>query len=235
VHSEARTRDTLRTLRRRRGLTQAQLAAKSGVSRTQITDAESGARSLSSEAARKLAPALGGDWLGLYLTSNITALKARVQGGQERPVRAASLARTLVEILQTDDLSPSQRRTLREGLEELVDFVEGVAQERGSGTLAGLAPPSRAAEDSVGRSSFQTDYSARYEQDMASLGRDVRGRRKTPSRGGDSVDLNQDYLPESGEERVRFVPRKPKTSRKSSEQTTYEALDRDNFGRRKHP
>src|SRR5215210_4147811 len=183
----------LRDLRRRKGLTQAQLAERTGVGRTVYAEAESGARGLPVEAAMKTAPVLGTDGVTLYLQTTVAALKASIRTGEERPVKAASVARALIEIIESGELSTSQRKAARDAAKELVALVVEAAEQR-----------SRVAEE-------QQEY-------MDSLGRDMLGRKK-PRRGGDAVDLDADYIPESGE----YV-------RKSSE-TTYEYLDRDNFGR----
>lgn len=138
----------LKTRRGLRSLSQDQLAIKSGVPQSRIAEAESGARPLSVLSAQKLAPALGSDWLGLYLDNNVAAIKARTESGQERPVKAANVARAIIEIIESGQLSADQRKAAREAVEELVTLVEEAAERSGAGTLAGVVRQSGAATPS---------------------------------------------------------------------------------------
>jgi transcriptional regulator with XRE-family HTH domain len=235
-----KARSALRDLRLRQGLSQSQLAAKSGVARTLLVEAEGGTRTLSVEACLKSAPHLGIDAIGLYLSQTIPALKASIRSGKEPPIRAANVAKALVAVIETGELSDQQRKAARRAVEELVALVEEAAEQRGAGTLSSLVrgsggpldPPMRDdVEDETQRAPFSTAASAEQTAETyRELGRDPLGRRIV----SDEVMPDMDYFPESGSP-VRATFRKKKKSTKSAEEgtTLNEFLDRDSFGRRK--
>jgi len=160
-------------LRRLAGLSQRQLAAKSGVPQSRIAEAESGAQPLSPQYAIKMAPVLREDPVELYVSTTVASIKAQIERGEARPVKAAHIARALIAIIESGDLSTQQRAAARNAARELVDLATEAAEKAGAGTLTSVMrgpgsggpgpanPPQREQE---------------HREAMAELGRDMTGR-----------------------------------------------------------
>lgn len=123
--AQKRTQMTLQDLRKRSGLTQQALARRAGVLNSQIGAAETGARNLSTDVAEKSARVLGVDPVRLMISHNTAALKARVEAGEEGPIRALNLAKMLVQLLDEGALEPKHRSLAKRAASELLSLVEG--------------------------------------------------------------------------------------------------------------
>lgn len=236
---------TLRELRRATGMSQARFAFKSGVSASLVDQVERGQKTLGIEAATKAARVLHTDAFSLYLATNIAAMKSQVESGSEGPLKPAGLARRLLEMIESGELSPAQRKAARDAVEKLVKLVEDAAAQKRStrdplqslgyaslpqGPSPGpspqhpVDPPTRDVEDSAQRFTPPGESYSDQQAKMASLGRDIHGRKKPPKRGADAVDIDLDSIPESGEYAAKGV---------DEEKSRMDELGRDSFGRRR--
>lgn len=241
--SASKAQSALRELRTRYRLTKTRLATKSGVPLSIVSEIEGGTRAMTVETALKTAPHLGTDPVALYLASTIPAIKAAVETGEESPVRAANVARSLVQAIEDGNLTASQRMTVRTGIEQLLQIVESAASKQRPGTLGSLVrrtsgqtypldPPQRDLEDGAGRPPFNTARDAEQSAETyEALGRDALGRAKPRKPGEDFVDPDMDYFAESGTPAGR---RKKKTDA-ATKGSFMDELGRDNFGRRVDP
>src|SRR5215217_6692395 len=121
----------LQRLRERAGYSQAGLARKSGAQATLVREAETGERLLTVTTAKQVAPLLGTDWLSLYVGHNCAQVAAKAAAG-ESPTRAAHLARVLLELVESGQLSSAQRQSARRAVEEIAEAIEDLAARRGA-------------------------------------------------------------------------------------------------------
>lgn len=110
----------LKKLRRERGLTQVELAKKSGVGQNMISMIEGGERELSSETALKLADSLDVEPVAFYLGDRISKLYVRIRAGEATKQDALNLAGRLYPILESEELTEDQEELLSEALVALL-------------------------------------------------------------------------------------------------------------------
>lgn len=120
------TRAALKAMRQRAGLSQRQLERATGgaLKSATLAQIETGRRLMSSEMATKAAPALGTDALSLLVSSNAAAIKARMDRGEEGPVRAHRLLVEIQEILADKGLTKEQERHLLDAAGVLATLLE---------------------------------------------------------------------------------------------------------------
>lgn len=114
---------TLRAMRARAGISQKKLAAQAGVPSSLIAEAETGKSTLSPDVAMKSAQVLGVDGVMLMIDHNTATIRSRIEAGEEGPVRALRLAKTLVQMLEDGSLDRSQSKAARGAVSELLALV----------------------------------------------------------------------------------------------------------------
>jgi transcriptional regulator with XRE-family HTH domain len=119
----------LETLRTTRGDSKSLLSRKAGLSRAAIRMYENGERYLTPNASGAIGPALEFDPWALYLGHNVEVIKQRIEAGEEKSSRALALARKLVEVLESGELSEEQASSARAAVEDLVEGALGTRPE----------------------------------------------------------------------------------------------------------
>lgn len=152
--TKSSTQLTLQELRRQAGISQRKLAAQAGVDRANLVRAESGVSTLSPEVAMKSAQVLGVDGVQLMIEHNTGLIKSRVESGEEGPLRALNLSKTLLQLIEDDSLEPKHRKMAKEAASELLALVE----------------------KHIGEDRNRTIGAASEEETNLSLNRDSRGR-----------------------------------------------------------
>lgn len=239
-----RTRAALKMMRQRAGLSQRQLERATGgaLKSATLAQIETGRRLMSSEMATKAAPALGTDALSLLVASNAAAIKARMDRGEEGPVRARRLLVEIRDLLEGEELTPQQHRHLLDSAGVLATLLE-----RAKG--AGETPEDRlerieraSATQQRRRGPEANTLSERAEMNDA-LDRDYAGRRMPQEmerrRRAEKSDGEPNGEPEAATKQSRTARGGTISSEASAKaaarerQTINESTDRDPFGRRK--
>ena len=157
----------LKTIRTQRGMTQAQLALKIGISQPQLAELENGFRPLSDPMAVKLASALGTQDVVLKQGHTVAAVKSiltRVAALSHDDIRAA--LKSLDAIQRDAAIEEPVRKSAERGLTQLAEQTTQALNEGGY------------LNDDLGRDSF-----GRARKSLDEIPRDLFGRRKKSPEG----------------------------------------------------
>lgn len=173
--------DLLKTLRARKGLSQAALASKVGTSQPVVAEIESGKRPLSDAMALRLASVLGTDAAVLKAAAKRTAVQTllsdvakldddavieliKAKDGPETLRRALN---AMFDLVANDELPAPIKKSARTGLERLSEQTVNALKHHG------ISIPEEAHRDAFGRA----------RKSAAPITRDMYGRRRRTPEG----------------------------------------------------
>lgn len=116
----------LRTVRKRRGLTQDELAEQSGVSQGALSAYERGARFITETAAQDLAEALDEDWVKLYVGTTVEKIQEDLEAGNQDPVELLKSATRITQLSRDraqEDLTDEQWNVIGSAAKVVIEIA----------------------------------------------------------------------------------------------------------------